>query len=100
MDANPPVSDLEPNMMVFPSSYVTKHGTAATMQIANISACRRIEHPDHSTRERKKHRFAKIASAGEWSSGRTSGAPEIDPISFLMENDARTAIIDCGLLAP
>jgi hypothetical protein len=41
-------------MMVFPSSYVTKHGTAATMQIANISACRRIEHPDHSTRERKK----------------------------------------------
>jgi hypothetical protein len=49
-------------MMVFPSSYVTKHGTAATMQIANISACRRIEHPDHSTRERPKRRSAEISS--------------------------------------
>ena len=49
----------------------------------------RIEHPNHSTRDHRKRRFAEISPAGEWSSGRTYSAPEIDAITSVTKYPRR-----------
>jgi hypothetical protein len=61
---------------------------------------RRIEYPEHSTRDHQKLSFAKIPLAGEGLSGRTFQAPEIDAITSITENKAFLSALGCSLLAP
>src|SRR3954471_9083746 len=70
---------------------------------AVIGICRDkrwIEHAGHSTRDRQKRRFAEISPVGEWSSGRTSAAPETARVIYIMENWAVLNVPGCSLLAP